>query len=235
MSLEKTLKQLADTTSEYRYFNARTVATVDIDHVIGVRVPKLRKLAAQMHRDGSASAFLQELPHFFLEENEVHAYLLNYEKDFGAAVAALDAFLPYVDNWAVCDALDPKAFAQADTVRLIQQAARWMSSEHAFTRRFGISIHMRHLLDTSFEPPFLEDVCAADDGSYYVRMMIAWYLATALDKQWNSTEKLIAARTLDPWIQNKAIQKARESRVIPEERKEHLRGFRLKATRSSRP
>lgn len=229
--IEDRLRQLADTTTEYREFNTRIIATVGPDRVLGVRVPALRKLAREVRRSPDRDAFLAELPHRYYEEDALHAFVLCLEGDYPTAVSQLDAFLPYVETWAVSDALNPKAFKTVSRELLHADARRWMASAHTYTRRFGIGVLMHHLLDDGFSPSMLAEVAAADNGEYYVRMMIAWYFATALDQRWDQTLPWLQERRMDPWVHNKSIQKAIESHVIPRERKDYLRTLRVRRGR----
>ncbi len=194
---------------------------------MGVRVPAVRKLARRLARSDLRDAFLAELPHPWFEEDELHAFVLCLERDYAQAVRLVDEFLPYVDNWAVCDALNPMAFKSAGANVLHADARRWMASDHTYTRRFGIGVLMRHLLEDGFQPTMLAEAAAADNGDYYVRMGIAWYFATALDKRWDEAIPWIEQRRMEPWVHNKSIQKAVESRVIPAERKDYLRTLRV--------
>lgn len=235
--MESRLRELADTQTEYRDFNTKILATVAPERVIGVRVPALRKLAREVNGSQDRDAFLADLPHRWYEEDALHAYLLCLERDYPTAVADLDRFLPYVDNWAVSDALNPRAFKELaaqgpeGASRLHDDALRWMASTHTYTRRFGISVLMRHLLGPGFGEEMLAQAAGADDGDYYVRMMIAWYFATALDKRWDQAVTWLEGDRMDPWVHNKAIQKALESRVIPQDRKDYLRTLRVRKAR----
>ena len=171
--------------------------------------------------------FLTDLPHRYLDENNLHALILNEEKDSAAAVAAIDAFLPYVDNWATCDALRPKAFKKHPSA-LPDECRRWMRSGATYTVRFGIEMLMAHYLDEDFRPEYLEEVSIIKSKEYYVNMMIAWYFATALAKQYEATISYIEQRRLDQWTHNKTIRKAIESCRITEERKAYLRTLTIR-------
>lgn len=224
--IEMRLHELADKDDEYRLFNTRIVATADPTTVLGVRVPKLRKLAKEILRSSDSTAFLDELPHRFYEEYLLHAFVLNEGKDAGHVVEELDLLLPYVDNWCVCDALVPKALKKADPEMLASLARRYMASDHEYTKRFGISILMRDLLPGHFAPEQLMWAAAADDGRYYVQMMIGWYLAEALVTQEECVFRFISDGPLSPKVRAIAIQKAIESLRITDEMKERLRALR---------
>ena len=224
--VEDELRRLADTTSEYREFNARILATVDPATVLGVRVPALRRLARTVGHSADREAFLAELPHRWYEEYLLHAFVLNEERGLEATVARLEALLPFVDNWCVCDALVPRAFRGQPAGTLVPLAEGWMSSPHEYTRRFGVSVPMRFLLGEGYDPSQLERAVEADDGRYYVRMEIAWYLAEAMVGHWDDVVPLLMSGRMDRWTHNKAIQKAVESRRIPDDRKAYLKTLR---------
>ena len=208
-------------------FMARLVPTLPPESVLGVRMPDCRALAKELCRMPDIGEFLTDLPHRYLDENNLHALILNEEKDSAAAVAAIDAFLPYVDNWATCDALRPKAFKKHPSA-LPDECRRWMRSGATYTVRFGIEMLMTHYLDADFRPEYLEEVSIIKNKEYYVNMMIAWYFATALAKQYEATISYIEQRRLDQWTHNKTIRKAIESCRITEERKAYLRTLTIR-------
>lgn len=232
--IEERLKELADTSSEYRTFNTRIVATADPATIMGVRVPKLRKLAREVSRSDNRDAFLAELPHPWYEEYLVHAFVLNEEPDFGTALKLLNDLLPWVDNWCVSDALDPKAFNGQNPDVLLALATSWMASEHTYTRRFGISVLMRQLLPSAYDPRQLQLAIQADNGEYYVSMMVAWYLAEAMVSHETDVMRLLASGSMNPDLARMAIQKAIESRRIPDETKARLRVMRKGLKRRGR-
>ena len=208
-------------------FMARLVPTLPPESVLGVRMPDCRALAKELCRMPDIGEFLTDLPHRYLDENNLHALILNEEKDCAAAVAAIDAFLPYVDNWATCDALRPKAFKKHPSA-LPDECRRWMRSGATYTVRFGIEMLMTHYLDEDFRPEYLEQVSIIKSKEYYVNMMIAWYFATALAKQYEAAISYIEQRRLDQWTHNKTIRKAIESCRITEERKAYLRTLTMR-------
>ena len=208
-------------------FMARLVPTLPPESVLGVRMPDCRALAKELCRMPDIGEFLTDLPHRYLDENNLHALILNEEKDCAAAVAAIDAFLPYVDNWATCDALRPKAFKKHPSA-LPDECRRWMRSGATYTVRFGIEMLMTHYLDEDFRPEYLEEVSIIKSKEYYVNMMIAWYFATALAKQYEAAISYIEQRRLDQWTHNKTIRKAIESCRITEERKAYLRTLTIR-------
>lgn len=211
----------------YKAFHCKLMPTVEPESVIGVRVPALRKLAREFGKTPQAEVFLRKLPHQYYEENNVHGCLISAMKDYDQAVAALNAFLPYVDNWATCDLISPRAF-KTHPAPLLEQCRMWMASEHVYTVRFGIGVLLGFYLDDAFSPEQLEWVADLRSEEYYVNMMIAWYFATALAKQYGATLPYIQQRRLDPWTHNKAIQKAVESYRITPEQKALLRKYKVK-------
>lgn len=208
-------------------FMARLVPTLPPESVLGVRMPDARALTKELCAEPDIGLFLADLPHRYLDENNLHALILNEEKDCAAAVAAIDAFLPYVDNWATCDALRPKAFKKHPSA-LPDECRRWMRSGATYTVRFGIEMLMTHYLDENFRPEYLEEVSIIKSKEYYVNMMIAWYFATALAKQYEAAISYIEQRRLDQWTHNKTIRKAIESCRITEERKAYLRTLTIR-------
>jgi len=210
----------------YREFHARLMPTVDKARIIGVRIPALRSLARSISGTPEAEAFLQTLPHEYYEENNLHAFLIAGGKDFTETVAAVEAFLPHIDNWATCDSLRPRIFARYKS-DLLPYIRRWLASKHPYTVRFGIEMLLCHYLDEAFDPVYLQ-WAAIDHGDYYVRMMVAWYFAEALAKQYDAALPWLTQHRLPLWIHNKAIQKAVESRRITPAQKELLRTLRRK-------
>lgn len=212
----------------YRAFHSRLMPTVPPETVIGVRVPALRRLAKRLAGTPQAEAFLQELPHTYYEENNLHAFLLESIRDYDAALAATEKFLPYIDNWATCDSFCPKVFAKHKE-ELLPVLRRWMASDHPYTVRYGMEMLMRYYLDEDFRPEHLAWAAAVHSGEYYINMMRAWYFATALAKQPEAALPWLTERRLDVWTHNKTIQKAVESSRIPAETKAFLRTLRVRS------
>ena len=219
------LSELSDPT--YRDFQAGLIPNISPETILGVRVPALRKLARELRDSAEAQEFMAALPHEYYDENCLHGLLINDIKDFGATVSALDAFLPYVDNWAVCDLISPRSF-KSRPAELAAHVRRWLESSHSYTVRFGIGVLMSFYLDEGFEPAQLEAVAERCCEEYYVNMMVAWYFATALAKQPEAALPYIENRRLSRWTHNKAIQKSIESRRIPDETKAYLKTLRRK-------
>lgn len=212
----------------YKEFNQKLMPTVPHDRVIGVRVPALRRLAKQLYGTPEAAAFLRALPHFYYEENDLHAFLIEQISDFSAALRATEAFLPYIDNWATCDLFSPKVFG-AHTAALLPTVRRWIASGEAYTVRYGIGMLMRWYLDAGFSPEHPEWVAGVQSREYYVNMMRAWYFATALAKQPQAVWPWLEQGRLDVWTHNKTIQKAIESYRISPADKTRLRALRRRS------
>ncbi len=209
----------------YGDFTASLIPDIERERIIGVRAPRIGELARELRRQGTAEAFMAALPHRYHEENSLHACLLSTEKDYDRLMGALEAFLPYVDNWAVCDTLRPAAFKKHPPV-LPKAISGWLRSDRTYTVRFGIGTLMAFYLDGAFEEKYLDWVASVKSGEYYVDMMIAWYFATALAKQYDAAVVFLREDRLDPRCHNKTIQKAVESRRIGDERKAFLKTLR---------
>ena len=214
----------------YRDFQVKLIPGIAPESMIGVRTPELRKLAKEYARHPGIGKFLQELPHAWFDENQLHAFILSEMKDFDGCMEQTERFLPYIDNWATCDQLSPKVFKK-HRKELLSHCREWMRSGKTYTVRFGIGMLMQHFLDEDFDPAYPELVAGIRSDEYYINMMIAWYFATALAKQYKAVLPYIEGHRLDPWTHNKAIQKAVESFRITPEQKEYLRGLKVKKTK----
>lgn len=223
MTVRERLFALRD--GDYAAFQAKLTPGVAPEAFIGVRVPELRKLAKELAGSPEAAAFLAELPHEYYDENMLHGLLVTGLRGREECIIETERFLPYVDNWAVCDTLAPRALAE-DRPALLRDIRRWAASEKVYTCRFGIGMLMRFFLDADFSPELLEIPAAVRSEEYYVRMMVAWFFATALAKQWDAALPYIEGGRLDKWTHNKTISKACESFRVPAGRKELLRGLR---------
>ena len=222
--IQKELFALQD--KPYGDFQAKLIPNVPRGRIIGIRTPALRACARSIWGTERAAEFIRVLPHEYYEENNLHGFLIEQIKDPAECVRALDAFLPYVDNWATCDQIRPAVFKK-HRAELISDVRRWMASGHCYTRRFGIGMLMAHYLDEDFRPEYLDAVAAIRSDEYYIRMMQAWYFATALAKQYDPALPYIEKRRLDEWTHNKAIQKATESYRVSGGYKAYLRTLRL--------
>lgn len=212
---------------KYREFNGSLIPTVDREKVIGVRVPALKNLAKKYRNHPKIGEFLSDLPHFYHEENCLHGYIIAEIKDYEQVEAAVEKFLPYVDNWATCDTLSPKAFAK-NLAKTRENALRRIKSERTYTVRFGINTVMRFFLGDNFDGELVESIADVKSDEYYVNMMIAWFFATALAKNYDEVLPYLTDRKLGVWVHNKTIRKAIESRRISDERKEFLRSLTIK-------
>lgn len=211
----------------YRDFQAKLMPTIEKDRIIGIRVPALRAYAKEVTKNMDVEPFLTDLPHYYYEENNLHGFIIAMTKDFDTCLAQIEAFLPYIDNWATCDMGAPKVFARQKE-KLLPHIDRWIQSEHTYTIRFGINMLMRLFLDDDFKVEYAEKVAAVKSEEYYVNMMIAWYFATALAKQYDATIPFLEQPVLEPWTHNKTIQKACESYRITPEQKKYLRTLKVK-------
>lgn len=212
---------------EYKRFHSKLMPTIDPDTIIGVRTPQLRAFAKKISKEENTDIFLKTLPHEYYEENNLHAFLIEQIKDYEECISQIDIFLPFVDNWATCDMMRPKCFKK-HTDELLDKIQEWLKSDHSYTIRFGIEMLMVFFLDEKFDKQYLEMVATVESNEYYVNMMIAWYFATALAKQYVSTVPYIEERRLPVWVHNKTIQKAVESYRITEEQKSYLKQLKEK-------
>ena len=210
----------------YRDFHAALIPTVDKGLVIGVRSPALRALAKELKGTEVAAAFMEELPHRYYEENNLHAALIGHIRDFDACMAAVERFLPYVDNWATYDMMNPKALTK-DKAALLERIRLWLQSSHTYTVRFGMEMLMNHFLEEDFREEYPALVASVQSEEYYVRMMQAWYFATALAKQYEAAVTYLEQRRLGAWVHNKTIQKTRESFRVSQEQKEYLKSLKV--------
>ncbi len=211
---------------KYADFQSNLTPTLSRERFIGVRTPELRALAKKLAAVRKIEEFMKELPHFYFEENQLHAFLIAEEKDFSVCLAELERFLPYIDNWATCDQLSPKVFKK-EPEKLLPCIRLWLDSSHIYTVRFGIGMLMRYFLDERFELKYAEQVAAIpSDRDYYISMMVAWYFATALAKQYDAILPFLEENRLGIWTHNKTIQKAMESYRILPERKAYLKSLK---------
>lgn len=218
------LFQLQD--EAYRDFQGKLIPTIERDTIIGVRTPELRKLAKKLVKRDDVDEFLAVLPHLYFDENQLHAFLISEMKDFGRCMDNVCRFLPYVDNWATCDQLSPGIFKKYRQ-ELLPYIREWIGSERVYTVRFAVGMLMQHFLDQDFDLVYPELVAGIQTEEYYINMMVAWYFATALAKQYEAVLPYIEGKRLDNWTHNKAIQKSIESRRITPEQKAYLRSLKV--------
>lgn len=217
----------------YKNFQCKLMPTINPDMVIGVRTPKLRALAKELIKEEGIEEFLNTLPHPYYEENNLHAFLLEQIGDYSRCMERVNEFLPYVDNWATCDMMRPKCFKK-HTEELLGEVETWIASSHTYTIRFGIEMLMSFYLNEQFDVTYPEMVAGVKSEEYYVNMMIAWYFATALAKQYETVLPYIEENCLDTWVHNKTIQKAIESNRITKEQKEYLKTLKRKKEKEER-
>lgn len=227
--MEQIVKELFELQDkEYQAFHTKLIPNIPPERIIGVRTPVLRKYAKEVGKRKEAKAFLSELPHYYYEENNLHGFLLSIlYKEPEELLDRLDEFLPYVDNWATCDTMSPKAFKK-NLPLVYERVKRWLKSEHIYAVRFGIVTLLGYFLDEAFEPEMLQLVAEVKSEDYYVKMAAAWYFSMALVKQYDAAIPYIREKKLAPWTHNKAIQKAIESYRIPKETKDYLRSLKIK-------
>jgi len=225
MKIQKELFALQD--KEYMRFLSKLTPNISEDTIIGVRIPEIRKLAKKLVKNNEDEDFLKELPHKYYDENLLHGAIISESKNFEKCIKLLDNFLPFIDNWAVCDTISPKIFKKHKK-ELIEKIKEWSQSDKTYTCRFGVEMLMTHFLDEDFKKEYLEMVANIHSEEYYVKMVIAWFFATALAKQWDYAVIYLENNRLDVWVHNKTIQKARESLKILEDKKGYLKGLKRK-------
>lgn len=218
--LQTTLFGLQDL--KYRDFHSRLMPGIDKDTIIGIRTPVLRKFAKEFVGTTEAETFLQELPHQYYEENNLHMMLLAGIKEYEKCVCEVERFLPYINNWATCDSPAPKCFAKHKE-ELLPKIRTWMVSDHTYTIRYGIEMLMNLYLEEDFKPEYPKLAAAVQSEEYYVNMMIAWYFATLLAKQPDCAVKYLENRSLSPDVHKKTVSKAIESFRVSANLKAYLR------------
>lgn len=226
MTLYDRLREVRD--EAYREFQIRLVPNIPPETIVGVRTPEMRRIAKDVFTSADRDAFLNDLPHRYYEENLIHFFVLSMMKDFDECVRRVEAFLPYVDCWPASDQATPKAFRK-NHEKLLPYIQKWIASEHVYTARFGIRMLMNEFLDADFKEEYLSLVAAKQGEDYYLKMMVAWYFATALAKRYDETVPYLEARRLDEWTHRKTIQKAIESFRVTDAHKEYLRSLRDRA------
>ena len=218
-------KLLSAQDENYRQFQAKLVPNIPPESIIGVRTPYMRRIARGVFASGARNSFLSELPHRYYEENLVHFFVISMIKDFDDCVRAVDAFLPYVDCWPVSDQSTPASFRKNHD-KLLPHIKKWIASPHVYTARFGLRMLMNEFLGEDFKKEYLELAISNNSEDYYLKMMVAWFFATALAKRYEESVIYMENRCLDEWTRRKAIQKALESYRVSEEHKRYLAGLR---------
>ncbi len=212
---------------EYRDFQSKLIPTASVEHFIGVRTPELKSLAKKFAKREDIDEFLADVPHTYFDENQLHAFIISEIKDYDKCIKAVNAFLPYVDNWATCDQMSPKTFKKHKS-ELLESINTWIASDETYTIRFGIKMLMSHFLDDDYDVIYPEMVSKVKSEEYYVKMMVAWYFATALAKQYDTVLPFIEEHKLDDWTNNKTIQKAVESYRISPDQKVYLKTLKVR-------
>ena len=210
---------------KYREFQSKLVPNIPKETILGVKTPDMRAITKEVFGTPEADEFLKTLPHACYEENLVHFFLIAKIKDFDACVEAVERFLPYVDCWPVCDQSSPKVFTKHHD-RLLPYIRKWIASDHVYTSRFGMRMLMNEFLGGDFKEEYLGWVAEKQGEDYYLKMMVAWYFATALAKQYDASIVYFEQKKLDPWTHKKAIQKAIESFRVSDEHKAYLKTLR---------
>ena len=228
MKREKIINMLFSLKDEkYKDFQAPLIPNIEKKTIIGVRTPDLKILVKSIKNDEDTKDFLNILPHEYFDEYQIHAFLINEIKDFSECIKYTESFLPFTDNWATCDSLNPKVFKK-EKQNLIPYIFKWIKDDHTYTVRFSIKMLMAHFLDSDFSDEYPQMVSTLRSDEYYINMMISWYFATALAKQYNFVISYIENKVLPLWVHNKTIQKAIESRRITESQKQYLRSLKIK-------
>ena len=215
---------------DYALMQAKIIPTVAADRIIGVRTPALRAFAKRLYKDRESDEFLSCVPHRYFDEDQLHAFMISLEKDFDRCIEKVDAFLPFIDNWATCDQLSPGVFKTAPE-KLLPSIHTWIQSDQTYTVRFAIGMLMQHFLDERFDTKYADMIAEVRSEEYYIRMMIAWYFATALAKQYDLVLPYLEDRRLDDWTHNKAIQKGVESYRITDEQKAYLKTLKVRQSK----
>ena len=224
--MEFIIKELYKMQDEkYRDIQVKIIPNIDSNSIIGVRTPELRSFAKKLIKEDNYKEFLEELPHKYFDENQLHSFIISEIKDYDICISYINKFLPYINNWATCDQLSPKVFKK-NKDSLLKEIKIWIKSKEVYTIRFGIGMLMSYFLDEDFNESYLETISKIKSKEYYINMMIAWYYATALAKQYDSTIKYLENNKLDIWVHNKTIQKAIESYRITDSQKEYLRSLK---------
>lgn len=225
MDITKELFKMQDL--NYRDFHSKLMPGIDKETIIGVKIPDLRKFAKEYSKNEESKEFLKKLPHKYYEENNLHAFVIEKITDFEEALYQTEIFLPYIDNWATCDMFMPKVFLK-NKDKILKKIQEWIKSDEPYIVRYAIGLLMKLFLDEDFNEKYLKLVSEVESDHYYVKMMVAWYFATALSKQYDLSVRYIEEKRLDKWTHNKTIQKAVESKRISKATKEYLKTLKYK-------
>ncbi len=223
MDLEARFNEVKD--NKYKEFQAKLVPNINPDSILGIRTPDMRKIAKDLFESNDYDSFLSELPHKYYEENLIHFFVISMIKDFDKCIEEVERFLPYVDCWPVSDQATPKSFRRNHD-KLLPYIKKWLKSKHIYTVRFGIRMLMNEYLGDDFKEDYLNLVASVKGDDYYLKMMVAWYFATALAKRYDETIPYFENHKLSEWVHKKAIQKAIESYRVSDEHKKYLRSLK---------
>ena len=211
----------------YREFNSKLIPNIDKKTMIGVRIPDIRKIEKSLNIE-EKKEFLLKLPHKYFEENMLHGIIISNMKDYDKVIISLEKFLPYVDNWAVCDIISPKIFKK-NREKAIVNILSWIKSDHTYICRFGIGMIMPlYLEDEYFKKSYLDIIAKIRTKEYYINMMRAWTFQAALAKRWEDAIIYIEKGMLDDFTHNKTISKSCDSLKIGKDKKEYLKTLRRK-------
>ena len=223
MDLKARLNEVKD--GKYKEFQAKLVPNINPDSILGIRTPDMRKIAKEVFETNDYDSFLNELPHKYYEENLIHFFVISMIKDFDKCIKEVERFLPYVDCWPVSDQATPKSFRKNHD-KLLSYIKKWLKSKHIYTARFGIRMLMNEYLGDDFKKEYLDLVASVKGDDYYLKMMVAWFFATALAKKYDETIPYFEDHKLSEWVHKKAIQKAIESYRVSDEHKKYLRSLK---------
>ena len=223
MTIKDILMKVQD--DKYKEFQAKLVPNIPFENIIGIRTPEMRKIAKEVFESKDRDLFLNDLPHKYYEENLIHFFVISMIKDLDETIKRVEEFLPYVDCWPVSDQATPKSFKKNHD-ELLPYIKKWIKSKHVYTARFGIRMLMNEYLGDDFKKEYLDLVASVKGENYYLKMMVAWYFATALAKRYDETVPYFEKHVLSEWTHKKAIQKAIESYRVTDEHKEYLRNLK---------
>lgn len=210
----------------YKEFQSKLIPNISKSEIIGVRTNLLRQLAKRLIKQESINIFLHDLPHKYFDENQLHIFIVSEIKDFNICILEAERFLPYVNNWATCDMFSPKCF-EKNKEQLLPYIYKWTDSSKEYSVRFAIGLLMKYFLAEDFKEEYLNKVVSIKREEYYIKMMQAWYIATALAKNYSQTISILQKSVLDKWTHNRSIQKAVESFRISDEQKTYLKSLKL--------
>lgn len=219
MDLREELFQNQDL--QYKAFHKKLIPTVDEDKIIGVRIPVLRKIAKKLADN--------DFPWDYYEEIMLHGFYIGYAKlSFDERLSLLDAFVPEIDNWAVCDCVSSTLkFVNKNQAAFLDYIKKYMASSQEYEVRFAIVILMEYYIDDAhidFTVDYLKNI---KSDYYYVNMAAAWALSVAFVKYREKVLPLIENGVLSKEIHNMTISKIRDSFRVDKETKAYLKTLRV--------